>query len=398
MPLLPIWANSPDEVLTMSIKQVVNLAGDGRLLDNSVCSAELRTFLSQVTSEKLGEYADSCLTASFEKSGETLQDIVNELGRRLDFSVSNGLYSGRSNAIGNDGLWLAPEGNHMVVEVKTTDAYRISLDTIAKYRASLLKDETISPGSSMLLIVGREDTGELEAQVRGSRHAWEMRLISVDSLVSLVKLKENTEDDATGEKIRSILVPMEFTRLDKLIDVMFTAVKDVESSTENEQPHDEVFDADQGNKGNWQFTESSLIDEKRASIHRALEKQHDVKLVKKTRALYWSADRTFATACTISKLYHGKVFLYWYAFHPAWNEFLSKAEKGYFVIGGMDLNIAFAIPLQVIQEKLVELNTTTKNGKTYWHIQVQEIPGSIFQMQCQKTGKHLDLMPYVVHI
>jgi hypothetical protein len=249
----------------------------------------------------------------------------------------------------------------------------------------------------MLLVVGRYDTGQLEAQVRGSRHAWDMRLISVDSLVNLVKLKENTEDEATGEKIRSILVPMEYTRLDSLIDVMFTAVRDVESVVENESPQEETSEETTGEKGNWQFTETALIDEKRNNILRAVERANDVKLVKKSRALYWSADRSIGIACTISKRYQNKNFLYWYAYHPGWQEFLVKATRGFFVLGGMDLNIAFAIPLHIIQSKLVELNTTTKNGKTYWHIQIQELKGE-FRMQVHKTGKHLDLAPYIVNI
>jgi hypothetical protein len=398
MPLLPIWAKSPDEVLTMSIKQVVSLAGDGRLLDNSDCSSELRVFLSQIPSEKLGEYADSCLTASFEKSGETLQDIVNELGRRLDFNVLNGLYQGRSNAVGNDGLWESPEGKHIVIEVKTTDAYRISLDTIAKYRESLRKEEKISSISSMLLIVGREDTGELEAQVRGSRHAWDMRLISIDSLVNLVSLKESTEDEVTGSKIRDILTPFEYTRLDQLIDVMFTTAKDVENAVDSEQPQEENPNEVTGEKSTWEFTESSLIDEKRTNILRAVEKINDVKLVKKSRALYWTSDRSIGIACTISKRYWGKNFLYWYAYHPAWQDFLSKSEKGFFSLGGMDLNVAFSIPREVIQNKLSELNTTTKNGKTYWHIQIQQTDDGKFRMQCQKTGHHLDLTPYMITI
>ena len=398
MPLLPIWANSPGEVLKMSIKQVVNLAGDGRLLDNSECSSELRTFLSQIQSEKLGEYADSCLTSSFEKSGETLQDIVNELGRRLDFKVLNGLYQGRSNAVGNDGLWESPEGKHIVVEVKTTDTYRISLDTIAKYRTLLRDDEKVSSDCSMLLIVGRDDTGELEAQVRGSRHAWDLRLISVDSLVDLVSLKESTEDEVTGSKIRDILIPFEYTRLDGLIDVMFTAAKDVENAVDIELPQEGDPDAAIDEKGTWEFTETALIDEKRTDILRAIEKINGVKLVKKSRALYWSSDRSIGVAFTIYNRYWGKNFLYWYAYHPAWQDFLGKSDKGFFALGGMDLNVAFSIPLNIIQFKLAELNTTTKNGKTYWHIQIQQSDNGNFRMQCQKTGNHLDLMPYIVNI
>src|SRR5437868_5607545 len=117
---------------------------------------------------------------------------------------------------------FSPEGHSIVVEVKTTDAYRISLDTIAGYRERLLKAHELQQPASVLIVVGREDTGELEAQVRGSRHAWDMRLISTDALIKLVQLKEGAEEPETGRKIRSLLSPMEYTRLDQMVDVMFT--------------------------------------------------------------------------------------------------------------------------------------------------------------------------------
>ena len=63
---------------------------------------------------------------------------MNELGRRLDYKVTNGRYQGTTNAIGFDGIWIAPEGHTIIAEVKTTDAYRISLDTIVGYRQKLL--------------------------------------------------------------------------------------------------------------------------------------------------------------------------------------------------------------------------------------------------------------------
>jgi hypothetical protein len=163
----------------------------------------------------------------FEKSGQVLQDLVNEVGRRLDYSVDNGLYSGRANAIGNDGLWRSPEGHILVVEVKTSDAYRLSLDTIAAYRQAHIDSENIGEQSSILIVVGRQDTGELEAQVRGSRHAWDVRLISAEALVKLALLKERSEDAETGRQIRSVLIPVEYTRVDALVDVVFTTAKDV---------------------------------------------------------------------------------------------------------------------------------------------------------------------------
>jgi hypothetical protein len=63
------------------------------------------------------------------------------------------------------------------------------------YRLDLIKQGVIPEDSSSILhIVGRSDTGELETLVRASRHAWDIRLISVDTLFRLVKVKEELED------------------------------------------------------------------------------------------------------------------------------------------------------------------------------------------------------------
>ena len=80
---------------------------------------------------------------------------------------------------GFDGLWKSKQNRTLIVEVKTTDSYRIKLDTIAKYKEQLNEDrDEAASTASILLIVGRHDTGELEAQIRGSKHAWDMRLKS----------------------------------------------------------------------------------------------------------------------------------------------------------------------------------------------------------------------------
>jgi hypothetical protein len=138
MPLIALWESNAAVVDELSIEQLVATAGNGELKDGSVCSTELRTFLSQVLTPKLATYVDRCLSAGFPKSGLVLQDLINELGRRLDFSVENGRYQGTTNAVGFDGVWKSHEGRSIVIEVKTTDAYRISLDKIAEYREKLI--------------------------------------------------------------------------------------------------------------------------------------------------------------------------------------------------------------------------------------------------------------------
>jgi hypothetical protein len=48
MPLLSFWTNARDEVLRLTIEQVVSNAGDGDLKDLTPCCEEFRQFLSKV--------------------------------------------------------------------------------------------------------------------------------------------------------------------------------------------------------------------------------------------------------------------------------------------------------------------------------------------------------------
>lgn len=303
------------------------MAGDGNLKDNSLCCTELRECLTQANTAKLAEYVEHCLSTAFSKSGLVFQDLVNELGRRLDYKVLNGRYQGTVNSIGFDGVWLSPEGHTIVAEVKTTDAYRIPLDTIASYRQRLVENKEVTEPSSILILVGRQDTGELEAQIRGSRHAWDIRVINADSLIRLVELKEDSDDPETGGKIRSLLTPMEFTRLDGLVDVMFTTAKDVEAGViekaaekSEDAPSSEPKDTQTGPSG-WVFTDAAVLDAKRPEVIDALAKKLGTKFIKKAER-YWDAAHDKRIACSISKRYPRGGYPYWYAYHPQWDDFL----------------------------------------------------------------------------
>jgi hypothetical protein len=397
LPLLAFWESNPDEVGQTSIEQIVAMAGDGNLKDASHCSVELREYLTQADTPKLASYIEHCLSTSFPKGGLVFQDLVNELGRRLDYKVVNGRYQGTVNAIGFDGIWTSPEGHTIVAEVKTTDAYRIPLDTVASYRQRLLdKNEVVHP-SSILILVGRQDTAELEAQIRGSRHAWDIRVISADSLVKLVLLKENSDDPETGRKIRSLLTPMEFTRLDSLVDVMFATVTDVEAGI-IETATDEIDNIatteikdNVGTPSGWKFTDAAVLNAKRVRIIDALAKTIGTKLIKKSRALYWDANHENRIACSVSKRYTKGAYPYWYAYHPQWDEFLGGGKKSFFALGCMDMPHAYAIPLDVLRKNLPSLNTTTTERSTYWHIHLVETANGSIVLQLPKVSKQLSL-------
>jgi hypothetical protein len=186
-----------------------------------------------VPSHFLDRYVDECLKDRFDESGLALQDIINEVGRRLDFDVTFGRYRGTQGQIGFDGLWAITDGKVIVVEVKTTDTYRIDLNTIAGYRRALVQAGRMTEEkSSILIVVGRNDTGDLEAQVRGSRYAWDIRLISAEALLRLLHIKETVDDPLTVRRIRDVLTPQEYTRVDGIIDLIFTTAEDVRQETE----------------------------------------------------------------------------------------------------------------------------------------------------------------------
>ena len=368
MPLLSLWKSDPETVDKFTIQQIVSFAGDGRLTDESECSSELRSYLSGIKTEKIAKYIDFCLSEQFDKGGSILQDLVNELGRRLDYVAENGLYSGRKNAIGNDGLWLSPENHAIVIEVKTTDAYRIPLDVIATYRLKLISAEKIDEKSSILIVVGRQDTGELEAQVRGSRHAWDIRLISVEALIKLVNIKENSMEAETGRKIRSVLVPVEYTRVDSLVDVVFAAASDAQEVESVIKPENSVKNKSIETQS-MVVSNSNDIQSVRESIVSAFEYKMKSSLIRKSRAMYWSADHSTRLVCAVSKRYDSGE-AYWYAFHPAWRAFLEEGNLGVFVLGCLDLNRSFALPIEVLVDVLPSLNVTERQDSMYWHVKL----------------------------
>lgn len=373
MALLQLLSRNADEIFQLELPQVLALCGNGQLTDGSECSEELRAFLKQAPSSKLFSYAETCLQRGFERSGFVLQDLINELGRRLDYSVENGLYKGRQNTVGFDGLWRTPDNRALVVEVKTTDAYRINLDSIAGYRQRLLADGRLPSDSSVLIVVGRHDTGDLEAQVRGSRHAWDIRLISIDSLTKLVKLKEGTEED-TVDKIRDVLVPFEYTRVDRIIDIAFTAAS--EATAERDIDAERELDLNTSEAGGAQeHTPRPVLEERRQSALAALAAREGATLVRRSRATYWSSDddHSLRVACSISKRY--RTGHYWYAYHPSWDDFLRNAPhgSGFFVLASVDRPEAYAIPREWLHERLRYLNqTVVDDQKAYWHIHLDE--------------------------
>jgi hypothetical protein len=394
MALLNFWKNSREDVLLLRIEQVVANAGDGNIKDQSVCSRELRSYFRECPAESLFDYARQILERSFNNSGLVLQDIVNEFGRRLDFDVEDGLYRGKPTAIGFDGIWRAQNQPALVVEVKTTDYVTVDLDTHSRYKERLVAKDEITREASTLIVVGRDDTGALEAQIRGSRYAWEMRLISVDSLIRLVQIKEKSGDKGTVNQIRQLLQPFEYTRIDRIIDVIFTTTRDVENQQELE-PIAAVETAEQAKEpGRQARTSLELLNSKRQAAVDGFSVLKRKALVRRSATLFSDSTKELRVCCAVSKRYESDHQPYWYAFHPAWNEFLGEGEESYFILACMDRDEAFAIPYKWMKGNLNNFNTSDRGDKSYWHVPITILDSGELAVNASRISRKTALTPY----
>jgi len=387
-----LWKENKELFSNKKLQQIISFIGEGKLKDNNQTCQELRELLDRVPTEVLKMYAEECLTESFTDSGFVLQDIINQIGLRLGFNVRHGLYRGKINGIGYDGLWETKENHNIIIEVKTTDAYRINLNTIANYRKKLSDAKEIDfEKSSILIIVGRKDTGDLEAQIRGSQHAWDIRLISTDALINLLNLKEKLNDAKTSHQINSILRPFEYTRVDKLIDLIFVTAQDLELDDDDEK--DNVIPEKNNKK---QKKKESPVTFHQECIDKIANKLN-INFIKQSRSSYSDKNNTTGVTVAISKSYPvaNNRTKYWFAFHPHQREFLKQFNKAHVSYGcGSNKNI-FLLDLDLILSNLDNLWTTEKNDKIYWHIVIYEEKGN-FKLQLPNKNDYLDLTKYKV--
>ena len=230
-----------------------------------------------------------------------LQDVVNELGRRLEFDVENGLYQGRAGAIGFDGVWRVNGEPDIIIEVKTTDYFTLNLETHRTYKEKLIEAGRTQREASSLIVVGREDTGALEAQIRGSRYAWEMRLISVGALIQLVQVKEKSDDASTVRQIRELLKPFEYTTIDQIIRVIGSTAQSLETQKKIESPIEEG--AEERDSGKQVRTDLELLNVKRQAAVESFAKLKNESLVTRSVTLFSDPEKRFRICCAVSKRY-----------------------------------------------------------------------------------------------
>lgn len=238
------------------------------------------------------------------------------------------------------------------------------------------------------MVVGREDTGDLEAQIRGSKHAWDIRLIGVDALLRLARLKEELEDPSIARRIPAVLVPHEYTRVDGIIDLALSAAEDIRD--------DETLPRD---------SEEEKVAKRDApvSFHDAcitrVEKHFGIPLLRQSRIKFVSTDGAIAVVCAVSRDYgQPSRSGYWFSFHQHQRDFLSGAVKAFVVLGCGSETDVLLIPFSDFDRWIPDMNVThiPDRDRHYWHVHISA-QNNRYLLRLKSGHPQVDLTQYLLH-
>lgn len=394
MSLIEHWQHNKAEFEKKKLHQVLSFAGDGNLRDGNNASQEFRDLLRLLVPEVLKAYSDECVVGRFKDSGLALQDIVNEVGHRLDFKVDGGKYRGSASEPGHDGLWKLPDGKSLIIEVKTSPDFNFDLDRIAEYKKHLIATNQIGgEATSILIVIGRPSkaTKAVEAQIRGGRHAWEMRLISVEALFRLLEIRLSIEGAQTLKKIHDLLFPMEFTSLDGIIDLVFTTKEEV-TQEEAEPVQDGGTEAPTSTAG----TKSSPVSFQGAMLP-ILEAKLGVTLVKQSRVAFEdppSGRRFLLLSSRLHDKPYGRYF--WFALHAHQRAYLGQHPESAIALACGSPEDVLLVPQAVIEPVIPNLSHTTSDDRDYWHLVIVNAAPGDWKLMPLSGNPSVDLSPFKV--
>jgi hypothetical protein len=225
--------------MDMTLNEILDFIGK---LDDSPGGNTPRERFRLLLKSKLTElgqvrdYVQQCLRGSGDQYSRALQDLVNHIGELLGFEVEFGRYHGVQGQIGFDGHWKSKSGCHIIVEVKTTEAYAVKTATLVGYVDALISDKRIPDwGNALgLYVIGRPDpeTHQLENAIIAEKNTGRLRIISIESLVSLAEMM--SVYDVSHEDILAVLRPST-PIVDPVVSIMTRLVAQRSQGIEVEQ-------------------------------------------------------------------------------------------------------------------------------------------------------------------
>jgi hypothetical protein len=166
------------------------------------------------------------------------------------------------------------------------------------------------------------------------------------------------------------------------------------------EPEAEAGHGVEATKGESRPIDRHAWERKRDVIAAALGRREGTPLIRKSAAVYWSADHSLRAALVVSKRYTDKGnYRYWYGYRKQWYEFLHEAKRGYLVLGCMDRDEAFTIPISALDPLLDKLYTTSDESEIYhWHLQLNESASGEVSLLVPKQEAKLPLSGYLLNL
>ncbi len=198
--------------MRITLREILELVGnlDDTTGENTPRERFRRLLRDSITEVgQLRDFVVVCLNNTGAQYNRALQDIVNRIGTLLGFEVTYGRYQGVQGEIGHDGLWKSPTNFNIVVEVKTSEIFAITTATLLGYINGLVSNRTIPSRDNTLglYVIGRVDpeTRQLENSIIAERNIHQLRIISVDSLLTLAELM--SQYDVSHDDVLALLKP-----------------------------------------------------------------------------------------------------------------------------------------------------------------------------------------------
>ena len=213
--------------MDLTLEVLVDLAGP--IEDESRASEKLREMLrDDATDADVETLMTEALSDTEQYHNRALQDIINNIGERLGFTVEYGVYKGTTNNVGYDGLWttdvLSTTKTHLVVETKKTATYTINpVDQPGKYMSELAQERGISEENIYgLIVVGEDELDSVVNAVRGSRYRDQVRTISSERLLELMSMLGDS--NLRHEQVAHLLLPTDMVDVGSLVELITDVV------------------------------------------------------------------------------------------------------------------------------------------------------------------------------
>ena len=149
----------------------------------------------------------------------------------------------------------------------------------------------------------------------------------------------------------------------------------------------------------WHFTDRTILAAKRKSLLTAMSVKLGMSLIADTIGKHRSIDGSRRVVISVSKRYNGRAdYPYWYGFHPDWQDYLANSVDGHLMLGMVDRDEGYAIPLSTLMPLLPLLNATTRpdTGIRHWHLHVVEQFDGL-ALLLHKSGKTCSISPYTIN-